>query len=296
MTRREFMDRAVADLTAAGVESPVADAEWLLAATTGQGRLQWRLDPQNPLPEDVKLRLGERLARRRAREPLAQILGEQAFLGSRILVNRHTLIPRPETEQLAITAIEIARRLPGNIRILDWGAGSGCLAICLAAALPDARILAVDLSAEALALAEENVRRHGVAGRVECLSADRFQAEPRPAGFDLIVTNPPYIPSAVIDELAPEVRCFEPRLALDGGGDGLDCFRILAGQAPEWLKPGGWLAAEFGDGQAPALRVLFSLPNWAPGDVRKDLSGRERLFIVERRQGAAVAAPTLAPD
>jgi release factor glutamine methyltransferase len=209
-------------------------------------------------------------------------------------VTRDVLVPRPETETLASLAIDRARALgDGPLRILDFGTGSGCLAIALASRLPAAMVDAIDISPAALEVARDNATRAGVADRIRFLEGDGFAALPtgesggdrEDGGIDLIVSNPQYIPTAVITGLDPEVRDHDPRMALDGGEDGLDFYRRLAAEASGRLRPRGWLLAEFGDGQGPAIRDLMTGAGWGPSRLEKDLSGRERVII------AAIPAP-----
>jgi release factor glutamine methyltransferase len=186
---------------------------------------------------------------------------------------------------------------------LDFGTGSGCIAIALAVKCPAAKVVATDVSPDALASARENAARHNVAERIEFLHGDGFAAlekgwgeRPREPGgnaladgspgvsphqFDLIISNPPYIPSAEIATLQPEVRDFDPRAALDGGADGLDFYRKLAVEAKPFLKPGGKIMLEFGDGQADAIRKIFEAEKWIVEAVKEDYSHRARILIAQ---------------
>jgi release factor glutamine methyltransferase len=159
---------------------------------------------------------------------------------------------------------------------LDFGTGSGCIAIALAVKVPDARIVALDVSPEALEMAKENAARHNVANRVDFLQSNDFQPQ---SLFDLVVSNPPYIPSAEIETLEPEVRDYDPRGALDGGADGLDFYRRLAGEARGWLKPSGKIMLEFGEGQADSIRGIFETENWIVEAIREDYTHRQRILI-----------------
>jgi release factor glutamine methyltransferase len=265
--------------------------------------------------------LREFVKRRGQREPLQHITGSTSFCGFEIAVNRHALVPRPETELLAESGWEYLAKLEqsphlagghplpagrgegrgeGHV-VLDFGTGSGCIAIALAAKCPNAKIVAMDISAEALALARENAGRNNVAERIEFVPSDGFAAlkdrwgerprEPRgntladgspgvsPHQFDLIISNPPYIPSAEIATLQPEVRDFDPRAALDGGTDGLDFYRKLAAESKPFLKPGGKIMLEFGDGQAAAIRTIFEEEKWIVEAVKEDYSHRQRILV-----------------
>jgi release factor glutamine methyltransferase len=224
------------------------------------------------------------VTRRSRREPLQQIVGSTSFCGFEIAVNRHVLVPRPETELLAEEGWnflnQVLQRGLQSPSGLDFGTGSGCLAIALAAKCPGARLCAVELSQEALVLAQDSARKNGVAERIEFFHGDGFTAlPPERNAFDLVVSNPPYIPSAEIACLQPEVRDFEPRSALDGGPDGLDYFRRLAREAAAFLNPGGKLMLEFGDGQSKGLQALFEKENWIVETLRDDYNQRPRILI-----------------
>jgi release factor glutamine methyltransferase len=242
----------------------------------------------------------ELIKRRGRREPLQHIVGSTSFCGYEIAVNRHALVPRPETELLAESGWNFLVTCHSSpVTALDFGTGTGCIAIALAAKCPDAKIVATDISAEALALAKENAARNNVAGRIEFLQGDGFAAlqvvgqasslsssETHPTGkmpvplrFDLIVSNPPYIPSAEIETLQAEVRDFDPRSALDGGADGLDFYRKLAIEAKPFLNADGKVMLEFGDGQAKAVRRIFEDEKWTVEAVKDDYSRRARILI-----------------
>lgn len=228
--------------------------------------------------------LRELVRRRGSREPLQHILGSTSFCGYEITVNRHVLVPRPETELLAEEGWKFLQSLPSPASALDFGTGSGCIAITLAAKCPATAITAVDVSAEALKIAEENAARNSVADRIQFLPGDSFHAwenasDTTPRSFDLIVSNPPYIASAEIETLDPEVRDFDPRGALDGGPDGLDFYRRLASEARSFLKANGRVMVEFGDGQADAIKEIFESQNWVVEGIREDYTQRQRILI-----------------
>lgn len=280
MTVLEVIQRSADYLAKKGVDSPRLQVELMLAHVLQLPRLQLYLDFERKLTDAELAALRPLVRRRGTREPLQHILGSTSFCGLDLAVTRHVLIPRPETEQLAeLAANHLSTRAPQPATILDLCTGSGCLAIYLAVKHPAASVFATDISPDALQVALANASQSGVSGRITFLQGDLFT--PLPAGLrvDLIVSNPPYIPSAEIDTLPPEVRDHDPRAALDGGADGLEFFRAIAAEAPHWLKPGGVLMAEFDDGQGPALLELFSAAPWRSQRVEKDLSGRERFFI-----------------
>jgi len=287
MNLREAIRAGEARLTKAGIESASLDAQLLLGHLLDIPHLELWLKQSEVLTPAQVQKYTQLLDRRATREPLQHITGWTSFLGLDLHVNRDVLVPRPETELLAQRVIEYLKPRPAPVTALDWGTGSGCLALALARGVPNAEIVALDASADALRIARANATAHRLADHIHFLEGRGFDVlrsappgRPTPLLFDLIVTNPPYVPSAEIDELQPEVRDHEPRLALDGGPDGLDCFRELAATAIPWLKPDGLLFAEFGDGQAPALREVFENRGWLIKAVEKDLSDRERILIV----------------
>ncbi len=311
MTVLEAIQKSADFLAKKGVESPRLQTELLLAHLLKLPRMKLYLNFERTLklPEVDALR--ELVKRRGQREPLQHITGSTSFCGLEIAVNRHALVPRPETEILAELGWQwlefTLQRVPEQPKgwtptALDFGTGTGCIAIALAVKCPAAKITATDISADALALTKENAARNGVAERIEFLQGDGFVAlfdasergrlarelsgaDTRtscPRSFDLIISNPPYIPSAEIATLQPEVRDFDPRSALDGGGDGLDFYRLIASQAAAFLKPGGKIMLEFGDGQAEAIRRIFENEKWIVEAVKEDYSHRPRILVARR--------------
>lgn len=282
----EVIQRSAEFLARKGVDSPRLQAELLLAHVLKLPRMKLYLDFQRQLTSAEADHLRELVQRRGRREPLQHILGTTCFCGLEMAVNRHVLVPRPETELLAEAGWEFLRQLtPGGSGprpVLDFGTGSGCLAVTLAVKCPDARVTAMDVSPAALAVAAQNAARHGVSDRIEFRESDGFAALPAGAKFDLIVSNPPYIPTLEIDTLQPEVRDFDPRAALDGGPDGLKLHRLLAGQATAFLAAGGRLMLELGDGQAAAVREVFEAENWIVEAIRPDYNQRLRIMIARR--------------
>jgi release factor glutamine methyltransferase len=280
MTVLEGIQKSAEFLARKGVESPRLHAELLLAHLLGLPRMKLYLNFERPLAPAEVDGLRELVRRRGQREPLQHITGSTSFCGLEIAVSREVLVPRPETELLAERArLFLSTINPGPSTALDFGTGSGCIAIALAVNAPAAHILALDISASALALARQNADRHGVGGRIEFLRGDGLAALPGGAPFDLIVGNPPYSPSAEIETLAPEVRDFDPRAALDGGADGLDFYRRLAEGARPRLKADGKIMLEFGDGQAGALAELFRQQNWIVEAVVEDYTQRPRILV-----------------
>ena len=255
-----------------GLDAPRLDAELLLAATLGLDRVGLYVNFERPLQADELAAYRERVRRRAGREPLAYILGQAEFWSLPLKVTPEVLIPRPETELLVEEALP---RLSGRQQVLDVGTGSGALAIALAHERQELLVTAIDVSPAALAVAADNARSNGVAERIRFAQHDLGLLPPGP--FDLIVANPPYVPSGELAALMPEVRDFEPQLALDGGVDGLDAYRALARQAGVVLTAAGWLLVEVGSGQAPAVQELFAGAGLKEIFVSRDLAGIERV-------------------
>ena len=277
----EVIQRSTEFLAQKGVESPRLQAEWLLAHVLGLPRLQLYLNFERGLTEAEADETRRLVKRRGQREPLQHLLGTAAFCGLELRVNRHVLIPRPETEVLAELAVRFLTTSESETpAVLDFGTGSGCLAIALAVKCPRARIYALDVSGEALVVARENATAHQVGDRIAfCRGAGLAAIRPVPS-FDLLVGNPPYIPTAEMATLMPEVRDHDPRLALDGGADGLTFYRELAAEAGKRLRVGGRMMLEFGDGQTERLRDLFRQQNWIVERVEADYSQRPRILVV----------------
>ncbi len=288
MTVLQAIQHGVDFLAKKGVESPRLHAELLLAHVLQVPRMKLYLDFERVLTDEQQAALRELLVRRGRREPLQHILGSACFCGLDLAVNHDVLIPRPETELLAEAGWQFLQRAaerPGSPTplALDFGTGSGCLAIALAVHCPAARLVAIDISPAALALARQNAARHAVDGRIQFFVGDGFAALPDGARFDLIISNPPYIPATDIPALEPEVRDHDPRPALDGGADGLDFHRRLAREAAPFLQPGGRVMAEFGDGQQDAVRALFEQQMWIVEEVKTDYNRKPR-FLAARRE------------
>jgi release factor glutamine methyltransferase len=231
-------------------------------------------------------RFRELIVRRGRREPLQHIVGSTSFCGLELAVSHQALVPRPETEILAELGWQFLNQFPSPQSrpptALDFGTGGGCLAIALAVKCPAAHVWAMDISPEALNLAKQNAARHLAPERIQFLQSDGFAALPLELRFDLIVSNPPYIPSAEIGTLQPEVRDYDPRCALDGGPDGLDCFRRLAAEGQHFVEPDGRIMVELGDGQADRVSGIFEHQKWVAEGVRTDYSQRPRVLVARR--------------
>ena len=270
---RALLADGVRTLRAAGLATARQDAEWLLAEELGVRRLDLYTDPP-AVGAAAARRYAAALARRAAHEPLQHLLGWEEFRGLRFGVGPAVLIPRPETELLVEWALEF---VPPGATVCDLGTGSGCVAAAIATARPDARVLAVEVSAAARAVAARNLAALGLAARVTVLGGDLFEPLAGWAGaVDLIVANPPYIPTGALPALPAEVRAWEPRRALDGGSDGMAVSRRIIAGAPGVLAGGGALALEIGEGQAPPLAATMRARGFVDVTTRHDLAGVER--------------------
>lgn len=279
MTVLEVIQRSAAFLARKEVESPRLQAELLLAHVLALPRLRLYLDFERVLTEPELERMRALVQRRGAREPLQYVVGTTSFCGRELRLTPAVLIPRPETEQLAEHAGQFLTGLGERpVAVLDFGTGSGCLAISLALLAPHAVVHALDVSVEALEVARENATLHGVSDRIRFHAGDGLGALPPELRFQLVVANPPYIPTAEIATLAPEVRDYEPRTALDGGTDGLESIRRLATDTPPFLAAEGRLWLELGDGQASPARDLFKEAGWQVNEVLPDLAQRPRFL------------------
>lgn len=239
-------------LAGKGVENARLESEWLLSAALGLDRVGLYVNFDKPLTETELAVYRGMIARRARREPLQYILGSQEFMELDFEVSPAALIPRCDTETLLAEAV---KRSKDAIKILDIGVGSGCIAVALAVKLPASQVCGVEQSADALTLAKRNAAKHGV--NVTLVQGSLFEPF-NGVRFDMIVSNPPYIPTGEFDSLQPEVRDFEPREALDGGADGLDFYRSIIPDATDHLNPGGWLLFEVGIGQAKRVLELFT--------------------------------------
>jgi release factor glutamine methyltransferase len=292
-TLHDFLRRATARLGEAGVDSPALSARLLAARALGWDAARLVAERRSA-PDAAALRAAEILvARRAAGEPVAYILGEKEFYGLRFEVTPDVLVPRPETEHVVeLAEARLERAAP--LRMLDLGTGSGALAVTLAVRFPGARVLAVDVSGAALAVARRNAAAHAVADRVSFLRADFAALPVAGTAVDLVAANPPYVSDAEYAGLSREVRDFEPRLALTGlpGRGGLDargavtgteCLAALAREAHRALVPGGLLLCELGCGQGgAALDILRAQSGWRDGEVTPDLAGLDRVLVAVR--------------
>ena len=262
----------------AAIATARQDAEWLLATVLGLPRFDLYLEPAREVTAGGRDRFWALVGRRRAHEPLQYLLGFEDFVGLRIRVTPDVLIPRPETEGLVEWAVEILAPLDGPVAA-DVGTGSGAIACALAAACPALEVLAIDSSPAALDVAAGNVRAAGLSARVRLVAGDLLAPLASLAGrLDMIVSNPPYLPTGIIPSLPREVAGFEPRLALDGGPDGLRVIRRIVAEAPGLLRSGGTLLMEIGEEQAGLVASLMAAEGFSRIAARRDLRGVERFI------------------
>ena len=268
-------------LAGKGMESARLEAELLLAHALGCQRMALYIRHGELPPEDQKARFKDLVQRRVKGAPVAHLLGKKEFFSLEFEVTPDVLVPRPDSEWLATECLTLAKGMEAP-QVLDLGTGSGCLAVAIAKQHKTAQVSAVDLSAAALAVARRNAERHKVAERVRFYEGDLFAPLPPDARFGFIVSNPPYIPTADVDKLAPEVRNHDPRLALDGGADGFAVIeRILAG-SPAHLEEGGWLLCEIGFDQATEAQRRFAAAGWRIEKTSTDNGGHVRVLAARR--------------
>lgn len=273
-------DTAVA-LTAAGIDNARFEARLLLSHAANLPVEALISRGRDPVPSTIEATLRVLTARRVRREPMAYILGEREFWGLPFKVTPAVLVPRPDSETVIEVALSLFPDRKRGWRILDLGLGSGCLLLTLLKELPNAQGVGLDVSQGALAVAQSNAAALGVGGRATLVPGDwRAQNWTLPLGgpFDLVVSNPPYIEAGTIDGLMPEVSRYEPRLALDGGPDGLAPYRAIAAEAHRLLVPGGHLVVELGEGQVTEITRIFQTFGLAVADPVKDLGGVERVL------------------
>ncbi len=275
--------RTVADsLRGRGFDTPDLDARLLVGHALGLDHSAIAVASTRALTQAETERLDAVLARRLAHEPVARIRGSKEFWSLPLAVTPDVLVPRPETETVVEAALAVVARDRAP-RIADLGTGSGAILLALLSELPTARGIGTDRSERALAVARRNADDLGLADRAAFVACDF--ADAIAGACDLVVANPPYIPSGDIATLAPEVRDYDPRLALDGGHDGLAAYRAIAADAARVLAPGGWLAVEIGIGQAEAVAALLTQHGLAvPRETHRDLAGRPRV-VMGRRLG-----------
>ncbi|HSY23229.1 MAG TPA: peptide chain release factor N(5)-glutamine methyltransferase [Polyangiaceae bacterium] len=283
-TSESILRWATDDFRARGIDTPRLDAELLLGQALSVTRIQLIVDAKRPLSSDELARFRELVKRRRAREPVAYILGQREFYGRLFRVDRRVLVPRPDTECLVEAALERTNGVSLSARVLDLCTGSGCVAITLARERPTTRVMACDISEDALAVARDNALRLGAYnvafGRGDLFAGAASRMRSTRTGFerfDVVTANPPYIPAGEIPGLQPEIREHEPRLALLGGADGLSVVARIVEGAPAVLSEGGVLAVEVAAGQAEAVDALFEKRGFTAIERKRDYGRIERV-------------------
>jgi release factor glutamine methyltransferase len=280
MQLKQVLTAAIDTLTANAVGSPRMNAETLLMFVLNSDRAYLYAHPEYELTADEQARYDEAVTERSTGKPAQYITGHQEFWGMDLIVSSAVLIPRPETEHVVETMLELARMKQAP-RIVDVGTGSGCIALALAAELPWARVEAVDISPAALEVARANAARLQLDHRVIFQQRDLLDGTPAET-YDFVVSNPPYVPESEPDKAQREVREFEPKVAVFAGESGLEVYRRLGPQALTTLKPGGWLVVEIGFSLAAAVQDL--LRDWAEVRITPDLQGIPRVVAARKRQ------------
>jgi len=274
-----------------GIESARLDAELLLARALGWQRIELYARHDHVPSPDALSRFREMVRARGQRVPAKYLVGEAEFVSLPLAVSPSVLIPRPETELLVERALELLPR-DADALAADLGTGSGAIAIVVATRRPRVRFVATDVSPEALAVARANAERHAAAGRIEFRQGSWFAALAAGMLFDVLLSNPPYVAAPDLASAMPEVRDHEPRVALDGGPDGLDALRVLVGEGAAWLKPGGWLVVEIGAGQRDAVVALAETAgDYEAIEVMPDYGGIDRIVSLRRSEPRAEAEP-----
>lgn len=275
VTRKEIREETARRLREAGIEEYEYETWMLLEWKLGVDRAEYFMDPDAEVPQEQWNDLDAALRKRERRIPLQYLMGSCEFMGYSFAVDERVLIPRQDTECLVELAVEQMRRSPEPCRVLDLCTGSGCIGVSVKLLCPQAQVVLSDVSEGALAVAGENARSLGAP--VELVQGDLF--ENVQGTFDYILSNPPYIPSKVIDGLMPEVRDHEPRLALDGTEDGLHFYRRIVREATKRLRPGGRLLFEIGQEQGEALLLLLQEAGYEETAIRQDLAGLDRIAV-----------------
>lgn len=260
-------------------------ARMLICQASGKSQAEYLAEKEHYAPEKVVAQVERNLKRLLSGEPMAYILGQWEFYGLGLHVSDAVLIPRDDTVAVTELAIRYALFLEKDPRILDLCCGSGCIGLAVASHVKDARVTLADLSQEALSVARENVTLHKLGGRVRCVRANALESASDFLGkFDLIVSNPPYVTAAEMEQLPGSVKDFEPAMALFGGEDGLDFYRSIAANYAKALRPGGYLCLEFGMGQGPEVSRILTEQGYTVLERTRDYNDRERAVVAQLRQ------------
>jgi release factor glutamine methyltransferase len=283
-TVRRVLEWTIGHLKKHGSDTARLDAEVLLAHARGCSRIQLYTAYDDILPDAARQKMRDLVKRRVNAEPVAYLVGTKEFYSLTFEVNRDVLIPRPDTELLVMETLRLVKEIPAPA-ILELGVGSGCISTAIAVNSKTARVVGVEIFAPTMAVAQRNLERHKVTDRVELRCGDLFSPLKKGEMFDVLVTNPPYIPSAEIETLASNVKNHEPHRALDGGADGLGIIRRIAAEAPTFVKPGGWVLIEFSPEQSDTVLALFQLPGspFEQAAIVSDLAPLPRMLRARRR-------------
>lgn len=283
-TSKDALDWTADYLARKGDAHPRRSAEWLLSAATGLSRIELYAFHDRPLTPDERAVFRAGIERRAAGEPLQYVTGEMPFRHLVLRVERGVFIPRPETEVLVDASLEALKVLEAPL-VADLCTGSGAVAVSIAYELPSARVIATDVSGPAVEAARRNAVYAGVEDRVQVLEGSLFEplARELQGTLDVVVSNPPYIPTEAVQALSEEILGYEPMAALDGGVDGLDVARMIALEASVWLKPGGVVAMEVDETRAQAMAAEMAA-DYECVEVRKDLTGRDRIVVGKKRE------------
>ena len=285
-TVRRVLEWTIGHLKKHGSDTARLDAEVLLAYARGCSRIQLYTAYDEVLPEAARQKMRDLVKRRVNAEPVAYLVGTKEFYSLAFEVTRDVLIPRPDTELLVMEALRLVKELPYPT-LLELGVGSGCISTAIAVNHKSSRVVGVELHAPTMQVAQRNLERHKVADRVELRLGDLFGPLHSGEPFDVLVSNPPYVPTAEIETLASNVRNHEPHRALDGGADGLVFIRRIAAEAPNFVRPGGWVLIEFSPEQADTVRALFDQAGSGFDQIAivPDLGQQPRVLRAHRRTG-----------
>jgi release factor glutamine methyltransferase len=280
---KTLLAESYASLKEVGIDDAKLDARLIVEHFSGTSQADAIGRPETPVSTEAVAAIRRAIARRAAGEPVHRILGFRDFYGLRLHLSPETLEPRPDTETLVDAMLPFLRQLAareGACRVLDLGTGTGAIALALLSEVPEATAAGVDISVDALATADRNARENGLSRRFQTVRSDWFG---KISGlFHVIVANPPYIPTEELETLQSEVRNYDPATALDGGTDGLDAYRTIAGQAKAYLEASGRVAVEIGHTQRREVTRLFEAAGFRVVEAKADLAGRDRVLVFER--------------
>lgn len=277
----ELLNSAREQLRASNIQSYKIDSLIIIGHELSLTKEQIFLNSNLVLTSDQIVKIRNSLQRRINKEPVSHIIGKRDFFEDQFLVNHNVLDPRPDSEVLIESVLKFFPESNSNLKILEMGVGSGCLILTILKKFPNSMALAVDVNEKSLEVAKINAKNLQLEKRVTFINSDWFKRVEE-KDFDLIISNPPYIQTKEIDSLQEEVKFFEPRIALDGGEDGLDCYRIIAQDVAKFLKNRGYLFLEIGQNQEEDVRKIFSKNNLQFIDFKKDLSGIIRCLIFKK--------------